>query len=88
VKRWLYRIGGRLKPENPLSTVAMILWRALGRKARTMTAYELCKRMGHPPSAHQPHRCLCGHKRTRLGSMIRDLRDVFSLTMHLRKHGL
>jgi hypothetical protein len=28
-KRWLYRIGGRLKPENPLSTVAMILWRAL-----------------------------------------------------------
>jgi hypothetical protein len=53
-----------------------------------MTAYELCKLMGHPPSALSPQRCLCGHKRTRLGSMIRDLRDVFSLGQHLRKHGL
>jgi hypothetical protein len=53
-----------------------------------VTAYELCKLMGHPPSALSPQRCLCGHKRTRLGSMIRDLRDVFSLGQHLRKHGL
>jgi hypothetical protein len=53
-----------------------------------MTAHELCKRMGHPPSAINLSRCLCGHKRYRVASMARDLRDLFSLTMHLRKHGL
>jgi hypothetical protein len=53
-----------------------------------MTAQELCKRMGHPPSVIAPVRCLCGHKRYRVVSMARDLRDLFSLTMHLRKHGL
>jgi hypothetical protein len=53
-----------------------------------MTAYELCRTMGHPPSAISPNRCLCGHKRYRVASIVRDVRDLFSLTMHLRKHGL
>jgi hypothetical protein len=29
-----------------------------------------------------------GPKRYRIASMVRDLRDLFSLTMHIRKHGL
>jgi hypothetical protein len=49
---------------------------------------ELCRRMGHPPSGISPTRCLCGAKRYRIASMIRDLRDLFSLTLHIRKHGL
>jgi hypothetical protein len=53
-----------------------------------VTAYELCKLMGHPPSGINLTRCLCGTKRYRVASMVRDLRDLFGLTMHLRKHGL
>jgi hypothetical protein len=53
-----------------------------------MTARELCERMGHPASVINPSRCLCGEERTRIASIVRDLRDLFSLAMHLRKHGL
>jgi hypothetical protein len=53
-----------------------------------MTAYELCGSMGHPSSVIRPTRCLCGHKRYRIASMFRDLRDLCSLGQHLRKHGL
>jgi hypothetical protein len=53
-----------------------------------MTVHELCGSMGHPSNVIRPTRCLCGTKRYRVASMVRDLRDLFSLTMHLRKHGL
>jgi hypothetical protein len=53
-----------------------------------MTAHELCQRMGHPPSGINMTRCLCGAKRYRIASIVRDLRDLCSLTMHIRKHGL
>jgi hypothetical protein len=53
-----------------------------------MNGQELCRRMGHPPSGISPTRCLCGAKRYRIASMVRDLRDLFSLTLHMRKHGL
>jgi hypothetical protein len=53
-----------------------------------VSPYELCKRMGHPPAGVAMTRCLCGHKRYRIASMVRDLRDAVSLGQHLRKHGL
>jgi hypothetical protein len=52
-----------------------------------MTAHELCRRMGHPPSLlHKT--CLCGAKRYRIVSMFHDLRDLCRLGQHLRKHGM
>jgi hypothetical protein len=53
-----------------------------------VTGYELCRRMGHPPAPHRLTSCLCGHKRYRITSMARDLRDLYSLTRHLMRHGL
>jgi hypothetical protein len=53
-----------------------------------VTGYELCRRMGHPPAGIGLQRCLCGHKRYRITSMARDLRDLYSLTRHLMRHGL
>lgn len=32
MKQWLYSLGGRLSPENPLSTVAMYMWRFLDKR--------------------------------------------------------
>jgi hypothetical protein len=52
-----------------------------------MTAAELCRRMGHPPSPAK-FRCLCGAKRYRIVSMFHDLRDLCRLGQHLRKHGM
>jgi hypothetical protein len=52
-----------------------------------MTAYELCRRMGHPP-APPKQACLCGAKRYRIVSMFHDLRDLCRLGQHLRKHGM
>jgi hypothetical protein len=53
-----------------------------------MTAAELCRRMGHPPSLTRKFRCLCGAKRYRIVSMFHDLRDLCRLGQHLRKHGM
>jgi hypothetical protein len=58
------------------------------RRRVLVSPYDLCKRMGHPPSAINMQRCLCGAKRYRIASMFRDLRDLCSLGQHLRKHGL
>jgi hypothetical protein len=52
-----------------------------------MTAAELCRRMGHPPSLTRTS-CLCGAKRYRIVSMYHDLRDLCRLGQHLRKHGM